>query len=232
MANCDPASLIQASKCLRCIPPGMMGAVKTWLLCNVTLCPRPTLPNRTAVYSSNQLDHIIIDNAGGDDVGGFWQLYGVAGGISTLVVQVPVVVANVTAFTAPNFAGAYDSFYVVEIGNGVDFCGVSNPSGSFAKTLVYPTQDIILADDSGGFWKLVVSTSGDVGTVSDAGPATGPWVLFDGTGWWRLVADNQGNRGTTPDAGPATVPVPTLTDPALNVWTLVTDSFGDLGATL
>lgn len=93
--------------------------------------------------------------------------------------------------------------------------------------------DIILMDANGLFWKLVIDSGGNIGTVSDPGPQTGPWILDDGVGGlWQLVVDVGGLRGTTgPVAGPATAPVPTLND-GLQTWDLVVDAAGNLGATM
>lgn len=92
--------------------------------------------------------------------------------------------------------------------------------------------DIILQDSDGLFWKLVIDAGGNIGTVDDPGPQTGPWVLDSGSNFWQLSVLPGGLRGTTgPVAGPATAPVPTLND-GLQTWDLVVDAAGNLGATI
>lgn len=93
------------------------------------------------------------------------------------------------------------------------------------------SSNVVLPDGSGGFWKLIVDTNGNVGTMTDAGPATADVILSDGIGFWKVIADTNGNRGATTDLGPATT-APVLTDSLGNYWQLVVDTLGNLGATL
>lgn len=92
------------------------------------------------------------------------------------------------------------------------------------------TKFVILPDGSGGFWRLIVDPAGNVGTISDPGPATPDVILSDGVGgFWKIIVDPSGNRGTTTSAGPATS-APVIYDGISTNWTIVVDASGNLGA--
>jgi len=90
---------------------------------------------------------------------------------------------------------------------------------------------VILEDSDGGFWKLVVDQEGNVGTVSDPGPATPIAIVNGGGKHWQIIVDTSGNRGTQASAGPATASI-RLTDVNGVVWQVVIDKFGNIGATM
>lgn len=97
-------------------------------------------------------------------------------------------------------------------------------------TVTYDLCTFILDDGMGGFWQLIVDTSGNVGTQSVAGPASPDIILDDGGGgFWKVVVDTIGNRGTVSDLGPATA-APVLYDGVSTYWELVVDTSGNLGA--
>lgn len=98
--------------------------------------------------------------------------------------------------------------------------------------IVDPQMTVIIDDGTSNFWRLIVDTLGNVGTQSDAGPATPDVVLADGSGgFWKVIVNTNGDRGTTTHAGPATTP-PVLDDGGGGLWTLIVDVNGNLGATL
>ena len=90
---------------------------------------------------------------------------------------------------------------------------------------------VVLSNGAGGFCRLVVDVTGNIGADVYPGPATSPVpVLADGSGgFWQIVTDGDCNRGMTSVAGPATA-VPVLVDSNSVSWTLVVDSTGNLGA--
>lgn len=88
----------------------------------------------------------------------------------------------------------------------------------------------IFADGSGGYWQLVVDTSGVIGTNAVAGPASpGTVVLNDGTpAYWKIGVDALGVPFTTADVGPETLPLIWLTDANGHDWGLYVDVLGNL----
>lgn len=93
-----------------------------------------------------------------------------------------------------------------------------------------PVSEVILPDGAGGFWMILVDTSGNIGTESVTGPATDDVILDDGAGgYWKLIADSNGNRGMESHAGPPTAGA-VIEDSAGGFWNLIVDVNGNLGA--
>lgn len=93
------------------------------------------------------------------------------------------------------------------------------------------SDSIILPDGTGSFWKVVVDSSGLLGTQPDPGPATADVILDDGVGGlWQLVAAPGGLLGTNPVLTPATA-APQIAAPDAILWTIIVDAMGNLGAT-
>ncbi len=94
---------------------------------------------------------------------------------------------------------------------------------------VIPTT-VILEDPDGFFWKVVLSSGGEIGLQSDPGPKTPDVILVDPMGmFWKLVANTDGSRGAEGNPGPATIP-PIISDGMGGNWQLIVDINGNVGA--
>lgn len=58
--NCDPNTLIQAARCFKCIPNGMLGEVQILEAC---VAAGGTLPTSFLKQSENS-DYIVLDDGG------------------------------------------------------------------------------------------------------------------------------------------------------------------------
>lgn len=225
--DCSPSALMRAARCFQCLG-GLQWAVRSYLLCqwaNIPTNPCGTPTNCISVDTGEPIDMLGVyvyhpELPGGPFINSEgWQIIGnnVDGGF----------------ISDP---GAFPFYFSPPGGFPCVWQQCEGCSGSAiiptAHYVTCPSTNIILQDSDGFFWKLVIDAGGNIGTVDDPGPVTGPWVLDSGSNFWQLSVLPGGLRGTTgPVAGPATTPVPTLND-GLNSWTLVVDAAGNLGATM
>jgi len=93
-------------------------------------------------------------------------------------------------------------------------------------------EDIIFKDLDGFFWKMIVSTDGNLGLETNPGPETPDLILDDGGGGkWKFFASTDGNIYTEQSLGVA-IPAPTIDDGMGGMWQVGVSPDGNYWASL
>jgi hypothetical protein len=129
--NCDPKALLEAAKCLRCIPKGAFGGIDIYLLCQWASaeCELPAAPGNLAVGAGNN-ENKLTWTAVADALYYNVKRSLVAGGPYTTLVG--TILLKYTDATAVNGTTYY---YVV---SAVNACGESANSNESSGTPAIP----------------------------------------------------------------------------------------------
>jgi hypothetical protein len=233
--NCSAQHLAQAAASYAMMPMRTLLSIKSNLLCGWSnhLTPTPPIPPVVKLIPSGSL---YADDGGPNK----FQMrllnytdYQLTPGANDSLINLdglftaddPLVPGQVVNFnsTPYNYLGFPSlNFRLIGTGPGVPVTAI--------LTQISITPSIILADGSGGFWKLIADTLGGVGTQIDPGPATPDLIISDTFGgFWKLIVNSSGLRGTQSDPGPATAGPNAVSDGS-KYWIIQVDSSGNIGA--